>query len=1023
MQFQFAQEGVDLVPNGAGLEGGGGAGHGLSLRVVGGEPSFVSAPNAARAPISRFAGPDASTGRQDANSASRLVYPQVYEGIDLTFLASPDGLKYEFEVGPNADASLVALAFPGAFLALKADGDLDLAVGDVHLTDARPYAIQDGRTSACIWVLRTASSAAIDCPHVRPGRPALIDPLVSATYLGGPANDHPEDVAVGADGSVFVVGWTEGGMEISPGAFNATHEGIGFDAFIAKYDANLSTLVYATYVGGASGGFEMFTAVAVDAMGRAYVTGRTEQASYPTTSNKLQACSCGFNDGDAVITVFNADGSALLFSTTFGGNGSEQGTSIEVDGAFNVLVAGYTQSVDFPTTPGAYDNFVGAPGPTPAADGWIARVDPWNGTLLASTVLGGSAPETVNAARFSASGTVFAVGTTIYFDFAATAGAYDVPFNYLGGFVLEMTANLTTMVYHATIGEATPTAVAAITDGSVVVAGTTTSGVNGTAGAADPSPDGAEDAFVLRLQPGGGNASFVTYLGGAQRDTADDLAVDAAGGIFVTGITGSSDFPTTTGAPNETIGGGADAYLVKLAPAGERIAYSTYVGGVNDDSGLGLDVGADGTACMAAETRSPGLVTIPGAHDSTNNSTDGSSDILAACYWFDDAPTAALTVAPSTDGFLGTQFVFSAEGSSDGDGSLLLFDWSVDGSPAGGGATAIATFASKGTHVVSVVVSDPFGASDRKATNITIVNRPPVAAAGADTLEGRGSTVILDATASSDPDGDPLSFLWSQTSGPSVVLAPPDNGTAVVVLPTLANYTFCVVVSDPDGGSATACRIIEVANRPPMAVISLPATPPKGSTIVLDGGASLDPDNDTLGYAWTQAGGLQLLIANGTTASASVALAHGGDFIFCLEVSDGHGLNATACGNVSVVNRPPAIGSFGPPTDNIEMQASVPTDYSVTATDADGDALAYQWSLDGTATGGNVATLPVQFQDAGIHVITVYVSDGDASTLHSWHVLVKAAPPKGFLPGPGALEVALLISSAAALLRSRRREQ
>src|SRR5205814_8754446 len=125
---------------------------------------------------------------------------------------------------------------------------------------------------------------------------------------------------------------------------------------------------------------------------------------------------------------------------------------------------------------------------------------------------------------------------------------------------------------------------------------------------------GAGDAFVTKLNPTGSALVYSTYLGGSSSDAGSGIAVDAAGNAYVTGGTGSTDFPTTIGAFQTTKGGGfRDAFVTKLNPTGSALVYSTYLGGSGDDYGYGIALDALGNAYVTGGTGSTDFPTTPGA--------------------------------------------------------------------------------------------------------------------------------------------------------------------------------------------------------------------------------------------------------------------------------------------------------------------------------------------------------------------------------------------------------------------------
>src|SRR5947207_625485 len=129
---------------------------------------------------------------------------------------------------------------------------------------------------------------------------------------------------------------------------------------------------------------------------------------------------------------------------------------------------------------------------------------------------------------------------------------------------------------------------------------------------------GAGDVFVTKLNPTGSALVYSTYLGGSSSDAGYGIAVDAAGNAYVTGGTGSTDFPTTIGAFQTTKGGGfRDAFVTKLNPTGSALVYSTYLGGSGVNNGFGIAVDALGNAYVTGQTFSTDFPTTPGAIQTT----------------------------------------------------------------------------------------------------------------------------------------------------------------------------------------------------------------------------------------------------------------------------------------------------------------------------------------------------------------------------------------------------------------------
>lgn len=189
--------------------------------------------------------------------------------------------------------------------------------------------------------------------------------LAYSTYLGGAGGDDGYGIAVDSSGSAYVAGLTTStNFPVTPGAFQVTGGGTSYAAFVTKLSPAGSALAYSTYLGGL--GSQSANAIAVDLSGKAYVTGYNDGGDFPVSS-PIQASNAGFYD--ATVSLLNAAGSALIFSTYLGGTGDEAGQGIAVDSSGNAYVVGGTFSTDLPATPGAFQTSYGGG----AYDGFLAK--------------------------------------------------------------------------------------------------------------------------------------------------------------------------------------------------------------------------------------------------------------------------------------------------------------------------------------------------------------------------------------------------------------------------------------------------------------------------------------------------------------------------------------------------------------------------------------------------------------------------------------------------------------------------
>jgi hypothetical protein len=232
--------------------------------------------------------------------------------------------------------------------------------------------------------------------------------LVEAGYGTG--------IAVRGD-NAYVTGYTRSAdYPTTPGAFDRTLNG-AVDAFVTKLNASGSALAYSTFLGGA--GDDVGLGIAVRE-GRAYVTGYTTSADYPTTPGAFDRTLNGA--ADAFVTKLNASGSELAYSTFLGGRSGE---GISVDGGGRAYVTGLAQSAGFfPTTPGAFDTtFNGG-----RWDGFVTKLNASGSELLYSTFLGGTDND-LSLGIAVREGNAYVTGRTESADYPTTPGAFDTSFN------------------------------------------------------------------------------------------------------------------------------------------------------------------------------------------------------------------------------------------------------------------------------------------------------------------------------------------------------------------------------------------------------------------------------------------------------------------------------------------------------------------------------------------------------------------------------------------------------------------
>ena len=568
-----------------------------------------------------FIGNDPALWHSDIPTYARVLYRDVYPGIDLAYYGDQGRIEYDFAVAAGADPGVIALRFNGAdSTGLDAQGRLLLQIAGDVIAQPKPLVYQEnGGVRMEVsggYSIDAGGDVRFSMGAYDASRLLVIDPVIYSTYLGGSSDDYSYGIAVDSAGNAYLTGYTYSADFPTPtGAFDTTFNGLD-DAFVTKLNPAGSALVYSTYLGG--GGYDQGYKLAVDSAGSAYVTGITGSTNFPTTVGAFDTTANG--NYDAFVTKLNAFGSALVYSTYLGGGGYDQGDDIGVDSTGSAYVSGFTDSMLFPTTAGAFDTTFNG-----LVDTFVTKLNPAGSALGYSTYLGGSDEDRGYGIAVDSVGSAYVTGYTYSADFPTTAGALDATYNgNYDAFVTKLNAFGSALVYSTYLGGSSYDfgfGIAVDSTGSAYVTGYTyyVGAFPTTAGAFDTTANGNYDAFVTKLNAFGSALVYSTYLGGSGDDYGFGIAVDSAGSAYVTGSTYSADFPTTAGAFDTTYNGGYDAFVTKLNAFGSALVYSTYLGGNTDDYGYGIAVDSAGNAYVTGFTHSADFPTTGGAFDTTTN--------------------------------------------------------------------------------------------------------------------------------------------------------------------------------------------------------------------------------------------------------------------------------------------------------------------------------------------------------------------------------------------------------------------
>jgi len=455
--------------------------------------------------------------------------------------------------------------------------------------------------------------------------------LVYSTYLAGSSWDLGYSIAVDSNGSAYVTGESQSvDFPITPGAYQKIcypvptntppiKSGCGSEqasAFLTKLDPTGTSLIYSTFLGGFGGAFA--TAVAVDAVGNAYIAGNESTvcnpkdyafpACFPTTAGAVIGGTAPIGAAPlyTFVAVFDPTGSQLLYSTLFGdlngtvsnsgGAGVTFATGIVLDANGYIDLTGYTEAGRLPTTPGVVQPTSPLSTANPLAlnsfRGYVAKFYPLSvgPALVWATYLGGqysTRHDFASGIAVDGGGNVYVAGNTNAADYPTTPGAYQTQCgggDPTGQCHANFVTKRSTILWSTYVGGAIPNGADAVSEsGPILLDGNGNVYIVGIAPNAFPMVDPVEpynwnggnpQLLVAELDPTGSNLLFSTLIGSGGLDTMDPagLSLDASGNIYLAGNTGGPDLITTPGAfmtaPKNSVVGPGKGFVARIAAQG-----------------------------------------------------------------------------------------------------------------------------------------------------------------------------------------------------------------------------------------------------------------------------------------------------------------------------------------------------------------------------------------------------------------------------------------------------------------------
>ncbi|MGV3631617.1 MAG: gliding motility-associated C-terminal domain-containing protein [Bacteroidota bacterium] len=805
-----------------------------------------------------FLGNDTSRWVGDVHAYSEATLKELYNGIDLRLIEENGSLKYEFHVSPDVDPAQIRIEYAGQQnIRIDKKGNLLVTTKNGIISENKPYAYQiiNGKIVpvSCEFVL-TENRLGFKLKNYNKLFKLIIDPvLIFATYCGSVTDNFGMTATYGHDGTAYSAGTIYGNAYPTPDdqAYDINSNftvpnvagSITTDAFISKYSADGTTMLWTTFLGGGDDtqGTETVHSLICDKLDNVYVYGVTSstdfpiQGGYQNTHGGGQPLSIQFNGSnfgitgtDIYLARISANGHNLLASTYLGGsdndgvnytifgkNGSYSSViyydslttnygdqfrgEIMLDSLNNCLVASCSRSTDFPTANAFQAANAGE------QDGVIFKLSPNLSSLLFSTYIGGSNNDACYSVKIDSSYNIVFAGGTSSNNLPQTAGSFQAAYNggIADGFVgkLNMAGNALQRISYIGTGNYDQVFFVEIDrNDNVFLLGQSRGGTFPVLNAGFVNPNSGQ--FIAKLDPSLTVLENSTVFGNGNGNiniSPSAFLVDICGNIYVSGWganilqgTPLNNMQVTADALQSTPPNGFDFYLMVIERSFNSLMYATYLGGSAarehvdggtsryDKNGVVYQ-----SVCGGCQGNSD-FPTTPGAWSSANLSSNCNNLIFK--FDFELVLNAEFTASQTTGcAPLSVTFVNETVSSDtyfwvfgNGDTSSVIFSPTI-------------LFDSVGVYQVFLISQDSVCLLVDTAQTTIIVGAPLQLSVSNDTT--LCAPDFLELTANSF--GTSSTFHWSSNSSFTDTLNLSMQDSTVIVNPILQTQTYYARVSNP----------------------------------------------------------------------------------------------------------------------------------------------------------------------------------------------------------------------------------
>lgn len=587
----------------------------------------------------------AEEGILNVHSYQKVIAKNIYPGIDVEYLVENGTFKYNFIVHPGADYKQIKLKYTGAPLSIK-NGAIVFELAQGILEERIPKSWYENFSDKQTEQINVSYSQleknifGFEGIEIKTDQTLVLDPTPNrlwATYYSGSAEETSVANVTDASGNIYLCGITASTTNIATSGAHQVANAGNQDVFSAKFNTG-GVRQWGTYYGGTSSEYGL--SCAMDAGGNLYISALTPSSTNISTTGAHQTTLMG--SIDFFLVKFNTSG-LRQWGTYYGGTASDDGlTSCATDVSGNIYLAGFTTSTTNIATTGAHQ--------FAAAGGYDAFLVKFNtsGVRQWGTYYGGTTHEFYTiACATNAGGDVYLAAITIgsTTDIATTGSHQVSPAGNNDAFLVKFNTSGVRQwgTYYGGVGSESEVSCTIDGSGNVYLSGTTQSSAGiSTTGSHQVALSGGDDGFLVKFNSNGVR-QWGTYYGGTLAEGAGTgaSATDAAGNVYISGTTQSSNNMSTAGAYQIALSGSGDNYLAKFNTSGVR-QWGTYCGGTGVEyNDVACSVDGNGNIYFSGITQSTTGISTVGSHQAA--SAGGLNDAYMVKFYECTTPLGAMT--------------------------------------------------------------------------------------------------------------------------------------------------------------------------------------------------------------------------------------------------------------------------------------------------------------------------------------------------------------------------------------------